>query len=115
LTNQRRGLELNSQFDNCFFNKENVMAKVCSVSGAHPTSGRKYKRRGMARRKGGAGSKIVGKTLRVIKPNLQRVKIVDANGTVKHVWVTARMLKAGKVNKAPKASLKRANAAAKKA
>ncbi len=91
------------------------MAKVCSVSGARPTSGRKYKRRGMVRRKGGAGSKIVGKTLRVIKPNLQRVKVVDANGTVKHVLVTARMLKAGKVTKAPKASLLRAKVAAKKA
>ena len=88
------------------------MAKVCSVSGARPTSGRKYKRRGMVRRKGGAGSKIVGKTLRVIKPNLQRVKVVDENGTVKRVWVTARMIKAGKVAKAPKASLKRAAAKA---
>ena len=91
------------------------MARVCSVSGARPTSGRFYKRRGMARRKGGAGSKIVGKTLRVIKPNLQRVKVIDKNGTVKYAWVSARMIKAGKVTKAPKASLKRANAAAKKA
>ena len=74
------------------------MARVCSVSGAGPTSGRFYKRRGMARRKGGAGSKIVGKTLRVIKPNLQRVKTIDKNGT-----------------KAPKASQKRALALAKKA
>ena len=86
------------------------MGKVCSVSGARPTSGRKYKRRGMIRRKGGAGSKIVGKTLRVIKPNLQRVKIVDENGTVKRVWVTARMIRAGKITKAGKASVKRAAA-----
>ena len=91
------------------------MARICSVSGAGPTSGRKYKRRGMARRKGGAGSKIVGKTLRVIKPNLQRVKAIDANGTVKYVWVSARMLKAGKITKAPKASLQRAAVAAAKA
>ncbi len=89
------------------------MARVCSVSGARPTSGRKYKRRGMVRRKGGAGSKIVGKTLRVIKPNLQRVKVVDENGTTKHVFVSARMLKAGKITKAPKASVIRAKVAAK--
>jgi ribosomal protein L28 len=68
----------------------------------------------MARRKGGAGSKIVGKTLRVIKPNLQRVKVIDANGIVKYAWVSARMIKAGKVTKAPKASLKRKIALAKK-
>ncbi|MBF0486146.1 MAG: 50S ribosomal protein L28 [Candidatus Omnitrophica bacterium] len=86
------------------------MAKVCSVSGAGPTSGRKYKRRGMIRRKGGAGSKIVGKTFRVIKPNLKKVKIIDENGTVKRVWVSVRMLKAGKVKKAGKASVLRAAA-----
>ena len=86
------------------------MGKRCIVSGAGPTSGRKYKRRGMIRRKGGAGSKIVGKTLRVIRPNLQRVKIVDENGTVRRVWVSARMIKAGKIQKAGKASLQRAAA-----
>ncbi len=89
------------------------MGRVCVISGAGPTSGRKYKRRGMIRRKGGAGSKIVGKTLRVFKPNLQRVKVVAANGTVKRVWVSARMLKAGKVKKAGKASVLRAAAALK--
>ncbi len=89
------------------------MAKVCVISGAHPTSGRKYKRRGMIRRKGGAGSKIVGKTLRVIKPNLQRVKIIDEKGTVKRVWVSTRMIQAGKIKKAGKASYHRAAAAAK--
>jgi ribosomal protein L28 len=87
------------------------MGKRCVVSGAGPTSGRKYKRRGMVRRKGGAGSKIVGKTLRVIRPNLQRVKAVDEKGTVKYVWVTARMIRAGKITKAGKASVQRANAA----
>jgi len=46
----------------------------------------------------------------MIKPNLQRVKIVDENGTVKRVWVSARMIKAGKITKAGKASLKRAAA-----
>jgi ribosomal protein L28 len=67
----------------------------------------------MIRRKGGAGSKIVGKTLRVIKPNLQRVKIIDEKGTVKRVWVTARMIRAGKVKKAGNATFKRNEAAAK--
>ena len=86
------------------------MGKKCVISGAGPRSGRKYKRRGMVRRKGGAGAKIVGKTLRMIKPNLQRVKIIDEKGTVKRVWVSARMIRAGKIVKAGKASVKRANA-----
>ncbi|MBF0618975.1 MAG: 50S ribosomal protein L28 [Candidatus Omnitrophica bacterium] len=89
------------------------MARVCVVSGAGPQAGRKYKRRGMVRRKGGAGSKIVGKTLRVIKPNLQRIKIIDEKGTVRYALVSARMIKAGKIVKAGKASVKRAAAASK--
>lgn len=89
------------------------MARKCAISGAGPTSGRFYKRRGMVRRKGGAGSKIVGKTLRVIRPNLQRVKIMDENGTVKRVLVSARMIRAGKIKKAGKASVRRAAAAKK--
>ena len=35
----------------------------------------------------------------MIKPNLQRVKVIDDKGTVKRVWVSARMIKAGKVQK----------------
>ena len=62
-------------------------------------TGIKYKRRGMVKRKGGAGSKIVGKTKRTFKPNLQRVK-VKIDGTVKRIYVTARALKSGKVEKA---------------
>jgi len=83
------------------------MPKTCAISGKKPVAGIKYKRRGMVKRKGGAGSKIVGKTKRLVKPNLQRVKIMDENGTVKTVHVCARMIRAGKIQKAGKASLRR--------
>ena len=75
------------------------MAKTCEICGKGSIPGNKYKRRGMARIKGGAGSKIVGKTLRQFLPNLQRVKTL-LNGTVKRIHVCTKCLKAGKVTKA---------------
>ena len=74
------------------------MSKVCKICDKGPVSGRKYKRRGMVRRKGGAGAKIVGKTLRKFRPNLQRVKIL-LNKTPQTVYVCTKCLKAGKVTK----------------
>ncbi len=53
----------------------------------------------MIKRKGGAGSKIVGKTLRKVLPNLQHVKIV-LNGTVRRSNVCTSCIRAGKIVKA---------------
>ncbi len=75
------------------------MSKECAICEKTSASGNKYKRRGMVRRKGGAGSKIVGKTLRTFLPNLQSVKTL-INGTVKKVLVCTKCMKAGKVARA---------------
>lgn len=75
------------------------MAKICEICNKSATSGNKYKRRGMIRRKGGAGSKIVGKTLRRFLPNLQRIKIIIM-GTVKRTQVCTSCIQAGKITKA---------------
>ena len=53
----------------------------------------------MVRRKGGAGAKIVGKTLRTFQPNIQNVR-AKINGSVRKITVCTRCLKAGKVTKA---------------
>ena len=74
------------------------MSKICAICGKGPVAGRKYKRRGMIKRKGGAGSKIVGKTKRFFLPNLQKVKAV-ISGVIKRVNVCTKCLKAGKVSK----------------
>lgn len=75
------------------------MSKACAICEKTSASGNKYKRRGMVRRKGGAGSKIVGKTLRTFLPNLQSVKTI-IGGTVKKVLVCTKCMKAGKVARA---------------
>jgi large subunit ribosomal protein L28 len=75
------------------------MSKACAICEKTSASGNKYKRRGMVRRKGGAGSKIVGKTLRTFLPNLQSVKTL-IGGTVKKVLVCTKCMKAGKIARA---------------
>ena len=75
------------------------MAKSCAICEKTSASGNKYKRRGMIRRKGGAGSKIVGKTLRTFLPNLQSVK-TKIGGTITKILVCTKCLKANKVVRA---------------
>ena len=75
------------------------MPKVCTLCNKGSMPGVKYKRRGMIKRKGGAGSKIVGKTLRRFLPNLQKIKIIIA-GTVRRSLVCTSCIQAGKAVKA---------------
>ena len=74
------------------------MAKVCEICNKGAIPGVKYKRRGMIKRKGGAGSKIVGKTLRRFLPNLQKIRII-LGGTVKREHVCTSCIQAGKIQK----------------
>jgi large subunit ribosomal protein L28 len=73
--------------------------KVCAICGKGQIPGIKYKRRGQIKRTGGAGSKIVGKTLRRFLPNLQRIKI-NLKGTVRRTLVCTGCISAGKIVKA---------------
>ena len=74
------------------------MPKICTIWGKGSIAGRTYKRRGMIKRKGGAGSKIVGKTAREFRPNLQKVK-ATIKGSTKKIEVCTKCIKAGKVSK----------------
>ncbi|HUW61207.1 MAG TPA: 50S ribosomal protein L28 [Candidatus Bathyarchaeia archaeon] len=80
------------------------MSFQCDYSGKKPTVGNKVVRRGKAKREGGVGKKITGITKRRIKPNLQRIRIVDENGTVRRIRVCVKYIKAGKFTKAVKTS-----------
>jgi len=75
------------------------MAKACVICQKSSIPGVKYKRRGQIKRTGGAGSKIVGKTLRKFLPNLQRIKI-NIKGTIKRSYVCTSCISAGKILKA---------------
>lgn len=78
------------------------MSRVCDYSGKRPHVGKRIVRRGKAKKEGGIGQNVTGITKRRWKPNLQRIRIVDENGTVRRVRVCVRYIKAGKFTKAPR-------------
>jgi len=63
--------------------------------------GKRIIRRGKAKKEGGIGQNVTGISKRRWKPNLQKIRIIDENGTVRRVKVCVRYIKAGKFAKAP--------------
>lgn len=74
------------------------MARRCEICGKGTTFGNIVPRKGLPKKKGGAGQHIGVRTPRTWKPNLLKVK-TEINGTVKTIKICARCLKAGKVVK----------------
>ena len=81
------------------------MPRVCQFSGKKTKSGRTYTTRGLAKSKGGVGTKITGKTLRRFRPNIQKVRAV-VNGRTVRVKVTAKLLRRGIIEKPQKRNWK---------
>ena len=79
------------------------MARVCQFSGKKTRAGRTYTTRGLAKSKGGVGTKITGKTKRKFKPNIQRVRAVIDGRTVR-VKVTAKLIRRGVIQKPNRAA-----------
>jgi large subunit ribosomal protein L28 len=76
------------------------MSRICSVTGKRRVSGSRIHRKGLTKKSGGIRTHISKITKRTCKPNVQRVRVRMPNGQVKRVWVSAKALKAGKVEKA---------------
>jgi len=74
------------------------MPYVCGVSGKRTSIGKQYKRRGLAKAKGGVGKKVTGKTPRTFKPNLQKIRVV-VNGRRTRMYVAAKYIRRGMVQK----------------
>jgi len=75
------------------------MLKICAICGKKPLSGKSVVRKGMLKKKGGTGSKIVRWTMRKFLPNLQKIRIL-VDGTAKRAYVCAKCLKKGRIKKA---------------
>ena len=65
---------------------------------------------GKRRQVGNNVSHANNKTKRTFKANIQKVKIVDENGTVRRAYVSTKALKSGLVQKAPSRKVLLANA-----
>lgn len=74
------------------------MGAECQLCGRKKSVGYKLSRRGLAKRKGGVGQHISGRSRREFKPNLQTARIL-INGTVKRVRLCTRCLRSPKVTK----------------
>ena len=75
------------------------MGAQCQLCGRKKSVGYKLVRRGLAKRKGGVGQHISGRSRREFKPNLQTVRLI-INGAVRRLRICTRCLRSGKVTKA---------------
>ncbi|WP_028974764.1 50S ribosomal protein L28 [Spirochaeta cellobiosiphila] len=75
------------------------MARKCDLCGKGTVFGNNVPRKGLPKKKGGAGQNEGVKTRRTFKPNLVQVK-TTIGSTKKTIKVCTRCLKAGKVAKA---------------
>ena len=67
------------------------MGRECAITGKKTTVGRRIVRKGLSKKKGGIGLHVTSASKRKFKPNLQRIKIIDEKGTIKRVWVSAKL------------------------
>jgi len=74
------------------------MAAQCEICGKKKTMGYTLARRGLAKKKGGVGRHISGRSKRAFKPNLQTVR-AEINGAVRRIRVCTRCLRSGRVKK----------------
>ena len=70
----------------------------CFICNKGPIRGEMIVRSGKAKKEGGVGRKITGKTRRTFKPNLQRIRAI-VNGKVQRIKVCTRCIKGDKVVK----------------
>ena len=54
-------------------------------------------RRGLPKKKGGVGLKTTGHTKRVFKANIQKVRVLLPNGTVKRMRLATSVIKSGRI------------------
>ena len=87
------------------------MSRVCQISGKKTVAGRMFTHRGLAKSKGGVGTKITGVTNRTFKPNVQIVRAV-VDGRLVQLHVAAKYISRGMVTKPVKRNWNPAEAAA---
>jgi len=75
------------------------MLRICAICGKKPLKGRQVVRKGMPKKKGGTGSKIVRSCIRKFLPNLQKIRILQGNKS-KAAYVCTKCIKKGLIKKA---------------
>lgn len=73
------------------------MSRVCEVSGKKTTHGRSIARRGLPKKKGGVGLKTTGVSQRTFKANIQKVRVLLPDGSVRRMKLAASVIKSGRI------------------
>ncbi len=76
------------------------MARVCEICSKQAQMGNSVETRGKAKYLGGVGTKITGITRRKFKPNLQRIRVAQPDGTNKRMQVCTQCIRSGAISKA---------------
>lgn len=75
------------------------MLRICAICGKGPLNGKIVVRKGLLKKKGGTGSKIVRWTKRKFLPNLQKMRVI-LHGKPTKAYICAKCVKKGKIKKA---------------
>jgi large subunit ribosomal protein L28 len=71
------------------------MSRVCAITGRRTRVGNSVARRGLAKKQGGVGRRVTGRTKRKFKPNIQPVRALAPDGSVIRIKMCARAIKTG--------------------
>jgi len=74
------------------------MLKICAICGKSAVAGRAIVHKGLSKKKGGTGKKVVRVTGRVFLPNLQKIHIL-INNRPKQAYVCTKCIKKGRIKK----------------
>ena len=78
------------------------MARVCEMCGKRAQKGNAVETRGKAKYLGGVGTKITGITRRQFRPNLQKVRVAQEDGSARSVKICTQCIRSGAIRKAVK-------------
>ncbi|HLU39592.1 MAG TPA: 50S ribosomal protein L28 [Planctomycetota bacterium] len=73
------------------------MSRVCEVTGRRTRVGNTVARRGLAKKKGGVGRRVTGRSKRRFKPNIQTVRVLTPDGRLLRLKVSTKVIKTGMV------------------
>ncbi|MCH2111319.1 MAG: 50S ribosomal protein L28 [Planctomycetes bacterium] len=73
------------------------MARRCEQTGKGTRSGKSIARRGLPKKQGGVGLKTTGHTKRKFKANIQKVRVLLPNGSVRRMKLATSVIKKGRI------------------
>jgi large subunit ribosomal protein L28 len=71
------------------------MSRVCAVTGRRTRVGNQVKRRGLAKKQGGVGRRVTGRSKRKFKPNIHLVRVLTPDGQLLRLKVSTKVIKTG--------------------